>query len=133
MHIKRILVENFGPFSGRHAFDVSVGTSAGEPKPVILFGGHNGAGKTTLLDAVRLCLHGQRAVESKSQREYLERLKERIHEGGHREALDSAKVSLEIEQVDAGVVVEYLIERWWETNPKGDLQERLLLRRDGQA
>ena len=59
MIFKELVLENFGPYAGRHTIDL--GSDHKNARPIILFGGMNGGGKTTLMDAIRLALYGQRA------------------------------------------------------------------------
>ncbi|WP_088892395.1 DNA sulfur modification protein DndD [Leptolyngbya ohadii] len=58
MIFQELVLENFGPYKGRQAFDLRPGESQ---QTIILFGGMNGGGKTTLMDAIRLALYGHRA------------------------------------------------------------------------
>ncbi|ANV89128.1 hypothetical protein AWQ22_16190 (plasmid) [Picosynechococcus sp. PCC 7117] len=57
MIFKTLILENFGPYSGRQTLDLT----PTETSPIILIGGMNGGGKTTLMDALRLVLYGQQA------------------------------------------------------------------------
>ena len=52
-----LVLQNFGPYHGRHCLDLCPTAE----QPVILIGGLNGGGKTTLMDALRLALYGPRA------------------------------------------------------------------------
>lgn len=60
MIFRELVLENFGPYRGRHIIDLTPQTDD-TSRPIILFGGMNGGGKTTLMDAIRLALYGQRA------------------------------------------------------------------------
>ena len=51
MKLKKITIENFRGFSGRHEFDF-------EEKALIMLTAPNGNGKTSLLDAIEWCLTG---------------------------------------------------------------------------
>ena len=55
MKIQRLIVENFGPFFGKHDIDLDVSPTA----PVVIIHGENMRGKTTLQNAIRWCLYGQ--------------------------------------------------------------------------
>jgi DNA sulfur modification protein DndD len=52
--LKRLLLENFGPYFGTHDVDLAVGAGSG----VILVYGENMRGKTSIVNAIRWCLYG---------------------------------------------------------------------------
>jgi DNA sulfur modification protein DndD len=54
MLLKRIEIENFGPYYGRHELEFK-----GDVDELILVYGENMAGKTSLLNAIRWCLYGE--------------------------------------------------------------------------
>jgi DNA sulfur modification protein DndD len=56
-----LVLQNFGPYHGRHRLNLRPSPKAKANQPIILIGGLNGGGKTTLMDAMRLVLYGQRA------------------------------------------------------------------------
>ena len=133
MQISQVIIENLGPFRGRHTFDVAPNTAPGERKPVILISGHNGAGKTTFLDAVRLCLHGQRALGLTSRQDYAADIRSRMHERPNGDVARFASVTLTIEHVEAGSPRLYVVERRWERDDRGNIAEHLKLLQDGEA
>jgi DNA sulfur modification protein DndD len=45
-----LVLQNFGPYSGRHTLTLQPEAD----RPIVLIGGLNGGGKTTLMDAIRL-------------------------------------------------------------------------------
>src|SRR5437763_1823410 len=55
MKIQNLIVENLGPFYGRHVVPLAVAPGA----PVVLIYGENMRGKTSLLNAIRWCLYGK--------------------------------------------------------------------------
>ncbi len=55
-----LVLQNFGPYSGRQVINLSPDIDD-RSRPIILLGGMNGGGKTTLMDAFRLALYGHRA------------------------------------------------------------------------
>src|SRR5687767_886589 len=59
MIFRRLVMDNFGPYRGRHGVDLGVTEQA----PVIVIHGENERGKTTLANALRWCLY-KRALES---------------------------------------------------------------------
>lgn len=71
MKIKKIALENIGPYVGNNLFLFDVDNKT---KRVVLIGGKNGAGKTTLFNAIKTCLYGCTAYgfESTSARYYSE-------------------------------------------------------------
>jgi DNA sulfur modification protein DndD len=56
-----LILQNFGPYGGRHRLNLRPDTVGNANRPIVLIGGLNGGGKTTLMDALRLVLYGQRA------------------------------------------------------------------------
>ena len=62
MFLRKVAVKNFGPFEGEHTLDLFSQCKVEDRRPVVLIGGLNGSGKSSLLEAVRLCLHGRRAL-----------------------------------------------------------------------
>ena len=61
MIFQSLVLQNFGPYHGRHRLNLRPSPKAKANQPIILIGGLNGGGKTTLMDAMRLVLYGQRA------------------------------------------------------------------------
>ena len=55
MKIKKIKINNIGPYVGDNEFDFDVSDNI---KRMVLIGGKNGAGKTTLFNAIKVCLYG---------------------------------------------------------------------------
>ena len=55
MRIKRLTLNNIGPFAGKQSF---LFQTDNPQKQIVLIGGRNGAGKTTLFESIRLCLYG---------------------------------------------------------------------------
>ena len=115
MTIKKIVLQNFGIFGGRHVFDIC---PRSDLRPIILFGGKNGSGKTTILEAIRLALHGRRAVGGRVTRsEYGSFLDERTHRTSESSnAPRRALVEVEISHVQQGQPTDYSIVRSWIRN-----------------
>ena len=61
MIFQTLVLQNFGPYHGRHRLNLGPNSVGTANQPIILIGGLNGGGKTTLMDALRLVLYGQRA------------------------------------------------------------------------
>ena len=55
MKIKKININNIGPYVENNEFDFDVSDNI---KRMVLIGGKNGAGKTTLFNAIKVCLYG---------------------------------------------------------------------------
>ena len=128
MLLKRVMIEDFGPFQGTHALDLTLSRSA--ERPVILIGGRNGSGKTSLLEAIRLCLHGRRALGNPRIGDYHDYLRSRVHRefNGKQDARSSVQV--DVETVEAGHRHTYQVARTWRS--AADVSEQLQIRRDGQ-
>lgn len=131
MILNRLTVVNVGVYRGRHEFNLRPqGTG-----PIVIFGGKNGAGKTTLLEAIRLCLHGPRALDEHTSRSvkregYKQYLRERIHHNANGVLPpDWASIELEFEYAIAGERYIYTVERSWRDNGKG-IEETLRVRQD---
>ncbi|AVH70539.1 DNA sulfur modification protein DndD [Nostoc sp. 'Lobaria pulmonaria (5183) cyanobiont'] len=56
-----LVLQNFGPYSGKQVINLNPKVDEENSRPIILLGGMNGGGKTTLMDAIRLALYGPRA------------------------------------------------------------------------
>ena len=113
MLIKQLAVENFGPFEGRHTFNLEpIGTG----RPIVLIGGRNGAGKTSILEAVRLCLYGRKAFGRVSASTNQAHMRSIFHQSQTGHAATSASVTLEIEVIETGVKQSYSVTRSWNRN-----------------
>lgn len=134
MILRSLVLENFGLYGGRTAFDLTPTPGPSGPRPVVLVGGRNGAGKTTFLEAVRLALYGQRALGSRIGRaEYEAYLAGRIHRtlgpGPHLPgAVATTAVELAFDYAEAGVVHRYTVRREWRAGGR----ESLRLEKDGR-
>ncbi|MFP4597442.1 MAG: DNA sulfur modification protein DndD [Persicimonas sp.] len=127
MLLKRLVLENFGVYAGRHELQLE---PAAADKPVVLVGGLNGAGKTTLLDAFRLVLYGKRAqLAERDQSTYDGYLRDAIH----REAnpMEGASIELEFNHHSLGRAEQVRLVRKW--SAMGDkVYEKLQVFRDGE-
>ena len=130
MLLKRITLNNYGPYSGRHRFDLD----ATEERPLIIIGALNGGGKTTLFESVRLCLYGRYPARSR-QRQYERKLAELIHRAPAPKMLDAeraASVTVEFLLYQNGTVTEFMVERAWHAVKDG-ISERLLIKKRGEG
>lgn len=116
MRFRELVLENFGPYCGRQAIDLSP-ENAGEHHPIILLGGMNGGGKTTLMDAIRLAFYGQRAQCSTrgnlSYQKFLEQCINRNTKG-----TDETKIELAFDHIKDNKPVVFRIRRRWTKNLK---------------
>lgn len=133
MLVRRIVLQDFGLFRGRHELVLAPNGRGRNQRPVVLIGGKNGSGKTTILDGLRLCLYGPLALGNRvSVREYEVYLSERIHRGDTPLFQPTtASVAVEFDYAQAGILSRYLIERIWEKNDKG-VRTSLNVARDGK-
>ena len=123
MRLRRLTVENFGPYVGKQEIDLDVPPSS----PIILIHGENGRGKTSIYNAIRWCLY--RSTTDRRARE------RSTHSLMSYEALDAGEffmtVILEFEHDGA----EYRLERHVQANrrPASDaaLTFSVFMRRDG--
>lgn len=127
MKLHKIVIEDFGPYRGRHTIDLTTTPD----NPVVLFGGRNGAGKTTLFNGVQVCLHGRSALGRRTgEDEYKEFIGSRLHDYPERTA-ESASIRLEFEYAHMGEVNRYTVIRSWRDRGKS-IVEDLEVRRDGE-
>jgi len=111
MKIKRIQINNLGPYIDENVFDFEVSNSV---KNMVLIGGRNGAGKTTLFNSIKICLYGCHAYgyESNNAKYMIEvdsliNSSERINKNGR------ASVSIDLLLDDGMNDYTYTFERYW--------------------
>lgn len=134
MILRRLVLENYCLFFGRHEFDLRPRIKHGALRPIILFGGKNGAGKTTFLGAIQLALYGRQGVGHRiSEREYRLTLRNRIHRNKRTEQRASfARVGLEFEVVAQGEKHVFFAERSWISGEGDGVQEFLKVEKDSK-
>lgn len=127
MRINRVILENYGLYSGRNEIDLIPRNKGQSARPIILIGGMNGAGKTTLLDGVRLALYGKSAVGDRlSDKSYHEHLRGLIHRArGSLIQFDYARVGVEFDFVLNGKRDTYYVQRCWTLRGGNGVQESL--------
>jgi DNA sulfur modification protein DndD len=112
MQFKRLEIENFGPFHGKHSFDLRIENSLKTPRPIIIIGGKNGTGKTSLLDALKICLYGNYFRGKRMpERMYKKFLQQRLHRNHDGTTADSASITLEFDYSQSGHVDNYTVKR----------------------
>lgn len=134
MLIRRLVLENFGLYGGRHEFDLTPRIKYRRTRPIVLIGGKNGAGKTTILEAIQLALYGLSSLGSRvRQVDYDTYLRGRIHRTrGDLLPVRHASVALEFEHVRLGQSKVYYAERSWQPRGKLGAEESFLLLEDGK-
>ena len=128
MLLKKVLLENFGLYSGIVEFDLVPRADRPKDKPIILFGGKNGAGKTTFLEALRLVLYGKRFHNDRlNKSEYEAYLRSKIHNNDNSVLPpNAARVALEFDYVSLGKLSTYYVERSWQlTLDRNGIKETL--------
>ena len=130
MLLTAVSIKNFGPFHGAHTIGLTPTLGRGTKRPIIVIGGRNGSGKTSFLEAVRLCLHGRRALGNPRIADYHHHLRSRIHIKPDGTSSGSAKVKLDLEVVEAGIARCYRVIRSWRN--AHDVREELRITRDGE-
>jgi DNA sulfur modification protein DndD len=117
MLLKKLILENYGLYAGKVAFDLAPRSTNPKERPVILFGGKNGAGKTTFLEALRLTLYGKSFFNHKaSKQDYEAFLRGKIHNSSQTILpLDFARIAIEFDYVMLGDQITYYVERSWKT------------------
>lgn len=131
MFLRKVIVNNFGPFHGEHKLDLCTPCQSRNKRPIILVGGLNGSGKSSLLEAVRLCLHGRRVLGNPRAKDYQEHLRNRIHKSNNGMRCSTSSVRLEIATVEVGHEHVYEIVRSWRDTT--DTGEELQITRDGEV
>ncbi|MBC1237745.1 DNA sulfur modification protein DndD [Nostoc sp. 2RC] len=111
-----LVLQNFGPYSGRQVINLDPRTEE-NPRPILLLGGMNGGGKTTLMDAIRLALYGQRAqCSTRGNLSYSDFLNQCVNSKAN--PAEKTRIELLFEHVEDDKPVRYRIVRYWEKNPK---------------
>ncbi|ALF53732.1 DNA sulfur modification protein DndD [Nostoc piscinale CENA21] len=111
-----LVLQNFGPYSGKQVINLDPRIEE-NPRPILLLGGMNGGGKTTLMDAIRLALYGQRAqCSTRGNLSYGDFLNQCVNS----KATPSEKTRIELlfEHIEDDKPIRYRIVRYWEKNPK---------------
>ncbi|MCU0535839.1 MAG: DNA sulfur modification protein DndD, partial [Hydrococcus sp. Prado102] len=116
MIFKELVLQNFGPYAGRHTINLNPEVNE-QTHPIILFGGMNGGGKTTLMDAIRLALYGQRAqCSTRGNLGYSEFLTQSVNH--QTSPIEQTRIELSLEHIVDDQWKELKIVRTWTKNPK---------------
>ena len=131
MLLTKIVLEDYGIYRGRNAFDFTCTKN----KPIILIGGTNGAGKTTLFESIMVCLYGISSLGKRTtKKSYMQFLSRKIHRYSKSSTLaDHAAISVQFKFYHNGNQTEYLVERSWR-NTDGQIHENLnISKRSGRS
>ncbi len=130
--LKRLEVENFGPFRGRHYLNLEISNAPGVCRPIILIGGKNGTGKTTLFEAIKLCLYGRFFKGKKlSEKAYMKYIDQKIHRSIDGTPAHHASITIEFAHAKLGHINNYFIKRTWERSSY-NIIEKLMVEKDGK-
>ncbi|MBH8572195.1 DNA sulfur modification protein DndD [Nostocaceae cyanobacterium CENA369] len=111
-----LVLENFGPYSGKQVINLDPRTEE-NPRPILLLGGMNGGGKTTLMDSIRLALYGQRAqCSTRGNLSYGDFLNQCVNSKAN--PTEKTRIELLFEHIEGDKPVKYRIVRYWTKNPK---------------
>ena len=122
MRIRKLVLHNFGVYSGINTFEFT------HNEPVVLIGGLNGRGKTTFLEAVLLALYGSNSFAFKESkfRSYNQYLK------SYTNTIDgtyTSSVEIEFEIMGSRLEV-FQVRREW--NSQGKTEELIHVKKDGE-
>ncbi|MEH1930734.1 DNA sulfur modification protein DndD [Nostoc sp.] len=112
-----LVLQNFGPYSGKQVINLNPKIDEENSRPIILLGGMNGGGKTTLMDAIRLALYGPRAqCSTRGNLSYSDFLNQCVNN-----KIDPAadtRIELLFEHIENDKPIKYRVVRSWTKNPK---------------
>ncbi|MHC5670581.1 DNA sulfur modification protein DndD [Nostoc sp.] len=112
-----LVLQNFGPYSGKQVINLNPKTDEENSRPIILLGGMNGGGKTTLMDAIRLALYGPRAqCSTRGNLSYGDFLNQCVN--NKVDAVADTRIELLFEHIENDKPIKYRVVRSWTKNPK---------------
>ena len=128
MRIKRLTLNNIGPFAGEHSFLFQTDNLQ---KQIALIGGRNGAGKTTLFESIRLCLYGYKLYGYRQNSQtYTNKIKRLINDKVSSASPATAGIKMQILIEDGYANSVFEISRKWILNGN-TLKESLCVYKDG--
>ncbi|MEH2410194.1 DNA sulfur modification protein DndD [Nostoc sp.] len=129
-----LVLQNFGPYSGKQVINLNPKIDEENSHPIILLGGMNGGGKTTLMDAIRLALYGPRAqCSTRGNLSYSDFLNQCVNNKAESAVLGSpqeeqlskridrvadTRIELLFEHIENDKPIKYRVVRSWTKNPK---------------
>ncbi|MBD6617448.1 DNA sulfur modification protein DndD [Komarekiella sp. 'clone 1'] len=112
-----LVLQNFGPYSGKQVINLNPKIDEENSHPIILLGGMNGGGKTTLMDAIRLALYGQRAqCSTRGNLSYSDFLNQCVN--SKIDSTTDTRIELLFEHIENDKPIKYRVVRSWTKNPK---------------
>ncbi|WP_118169245.1 DNA sulfur modification protein DndD [Nostoc sphaeroides] len=112
-----LVLQNFGPYTGKQVINLNPKTDEENSRPIILLGGMNGGGKTTLMDAIRLALYGARAqCSTRGNLSYNDFLNQCVN--NKIDPVLDTRIELLFEHIENDKPIKYRVVRSWTKNPK---------------
>lgn len=112
-----LVLQNFGPYSGKQVINLNPKIDEENSRPIILLGGMNGGGKTTLMDAIRLALYGARAqCSTRGNLSYSDFLNQCVN--SKIDPVADTRIELLFEHIENDKPIKYRVVRSWTKNPK---------------
>ncbi|NEU80329.1 DNA sulfur modification protein DndD [Nostoc sp. UIC 10630] len=112
-----LVLQNFGPYSGKQVINLNPKIDEEISHPIILLGGMNGGGKTTLMDAIRLALYGPRAqCSTRGNLSYSDFLNQCVN--NKIDPVADTRIELLFEHIENDKPIKYRVVRSWTKNPK---------------
>ncbi|MEH2389464.1 MAG: DNA sulfur modification protein DndD [Nostoc sp.] len=112
-----LVLQNFGPYSGKQVINLNPKIDEENSRPIILLGGMNGGGKTTLMDAIRLALYGPRAqCSTRGNLSYGDFLNQCVN--NKIDPVADTRIELLFEHIENDKPIKYRVVRSWTKNPK---------------
>ncbi|YAF94972.1 MAG: DNA sulfur modification protein DndD [Nodularia sp. CChRGM 3473] len=112
-----LVLQNFGPYSGKQVINLNPKIDEENSHPIILLGGMNGGGKTTLMDAIRLALYGARAqCSTRGNLSYGDFLNQCVN--SKIDPVADTRIELLFEHIENDKPIKYRVVRSWTKNPK---------------
>ncbi|MBN3897754.1 MAG: DNA sulfur modification protein DndD [Nostoc sp. NOS(2021)] len=112
-----LVLQNFGPYSGKQVINLNPKIDEENSRPIILLGGMNGGGKTTLMDAIRLALYGPRAqCSTRGNLSYNDFLNQCVN--NQIDPVVDTRIELLFEHIENDKPIKYRVVRSWTKNPK---------------
>ncbi len=124
MRIKKIVLENIGPYVNNNVFDFETK----KDKNIVLIGGKNGSGKTTLLKAIKYGLFGSFCLGLKTDsKKYFDEVVNLINSDRHK----NNSITIHLNLMEDYTNNEYIISRKWSIN-SNSIEEYVSVHKNGE-